>query len=140
MRRSIRIPPGTAPLPSLQQRDVATLSSMPSSAAIIRSRRETRIYRFRPNSVQRDDFPHPLPKSPFLSPPFRSRDQPTIPAMTIARTAMHPRLRSNVCRRVYANGYGTCLRGRVCTRMYIHVCISVRGDHRTLQQLHQTSN
>lgn len=36
----------------------ATLPSMPSSAAIIRSRRESRrTHRFRPNSLQRRDFP-----------------------------------------------------------------------------------
>lgn len=124
MRRSIRIPPGITPLPSLQQRDAATLSSMPSSAAIIRSRREPRIYRFRPNSVQRYDFPHPPPKSPFLSPPFRSRDQPTIPAMTIARTAMHPPLAlecvpEGLCERLRDMFAGTCMHANVYTCVYL---------------------
>lgn len=50
---------------------------------------------------------------------------PTAPAMTIARTAaaMHPRLRSSVCRRVYANGYRTYLLRLLCANMYICICV-----------------
>lgn len=120
MRRSIRTPPRYV---SLQQRRAATLSSMPSSAAIIRSRRETRIYRFRPNSVQRDDFPHPRS---FLPLPFHSRDQPTAPAMTIAPTALCTPLAlecvpEGLCERLRDMLRLLC--ARVCARICIHVCI-----------------
>lgn len=83
----------------------------------------------------------------FLSPPFRSRDQPTAPAMTIATNCYAPRLRcecvpEGLCERLRDVFACTCmLCARVCTRMRIHVCISVRGEsHRALQQLRQTSN
>lgn len=127
-RRSRSGSPNTA-LPSLQ-RDTATLSSMPSSAAIIRSRRETRIYRFRPNSWFKGTTFHTLPQNLRFSLSLSLHPFVRATAMTIARTAMHPRLRSNVCRRVYANGYGTCLRllcARVCTPTYIYIymCVSL---------------
>lgn len=85
--------------------------------------------------------------SPVFSPPFRSHDQPTAPAMTIATNCYAPRLRcecvpESLCERLRDVFACTCmLCARVCTRMRIHVCISVRGEsRRALQQLRQTSN
>lgn len=60
-----------------------------------------------------------------LYPSTRATSQP-LPQWRSHQLLYAPRLRSNVCRRVYANGYGTCLRllcARVCTRICIHVCI-----------------
>lgn len=57
--------------PSLQQRRATLRAMSPSYMAIIRSLRETCIYRFRSNSVQRyDNFPlfHPRNPHTFLHP------------------------------------------------------------------------
>lgn len=113
MQYSVPFPPSGTSLLSLQQRRAA-LSSMPSSAAIIRSRREARIYRFRPNSVQRDDFPHPRPFSlstlPLARPANRSRNDD--------RTNCYaPRLALRMC----AGGFMRAATGRVCV-CCMHVC------------------
>jgi len=74
----------------------------PSSTAIIRSRRETCIYRFRSNSVQRHDIllsrnPHPF-LHPFPTNRSRNDDRADCGSYTL-------RLRPNVYRRVYAKSY-----------------------------------
>lgn len=89
---------------------------MPSSAAIIRSRREARIYRFRPNSVQRDDFPHPRPFSLSTLPRAnRSRNDDRNQLLCTPACECVPE-------GLYANGYGTCLR-LLCARVYARECV-----------------
>lgn len=113
-------PSGTSLL-SLQQRRVAALSSMPSFAAIIRSRREARIYRFRPNSVQRDDFPHPRPFSPSTLPFAR-------PANRSRNDDRNQLLCTPLALRMCAGGFMRTATGRVCVccvHVYARECVCV---------------
>lgn len=83
------------------------------------------IPRFRPNSVQRGDFPHPRS---FLPPPFHSRDQPQPRSRNDDRTNCYaPRLALLECvPEGLRDGYGTCL--RLCVHVYardVYACVYI---------------
>lgn len=117
-------PCGTSLL-SLQQRRAAALFSICHHPRQLFAAEGKRVSTDFARSKERLSTPSPR----FLSPPFRTRDQRTAPAMTIAPTVMHPGLRcecvpEGLCERlrdVFASVVCTC----VCARECVYVCITL---------------